>query len=90
MASTFSGFPLSNGAPIVAGYEGTDDLGAFTVLVDRSNWPGASGSPIHLDNRRVIGIVLGRRIGDATGLTYGSVARLVRALLPAAQPEPTK
>ena len=90
----FSGFPLNNGAPIsavgfVAGYENTD-LGAFTVLVDRSNWPGASGSPIYLQNGRVIGIVLGRGVGDATGLTYGRVARFVRELLPAAQPQPTK
>jgi hypothetical protein len=85
----FSGFPLSNVAPIsavgfVAGYQGTDDLGTFTIIVDRSTWPGASGSPIYLPNGRVIGMVLARGTGEGIGLTYGRVGHFVYDFLPEA------
>ena len=83
----FTGFPLSKQVPFttlgaVASYSATDELGTSTVVVDKANWPGASGSPIYLTNGRVIGILLARGAGDGSGLTYGLTSRLVTRLLP--------
>lgn len=59
------------------------------MLVDKNNWPGASGSPIYLEDGRVIGVLVQRGIGinDAAGLTLGRVSKLIVPFLP---PEPPK
>jgi len=85
----FTGFPLSNVIPItsigsVAAYWATDDLGTFTVVVDKNGWPGASGSPIYLQDGHVIGMVFSRGIGEGTGLTYGRISKFISDFLPKA------
>ena len=35
-----------------------DDRGPRELVVDKTTWPGASGSPIYLENGMVIGILL--------------------------------
>jgi hypothetical protein len=86
----FSGFPLSNVSPITAvGFIGgytKDAEGRQTIILDRTAWPGASGSPIYLQNGHVIGIVLSRGTGDAIGLAYGRarLQRFVEEFLPKA------
>jgi hypothetical protein len=93
--AAFSGFPLTRtpitGIGFIAGYQAREDVGTFSVLLDRTNWPGASGSPIYLQNGRVIGVVLARGTGDRMGLTLGRPSRFVEQLLPPkAASEPKK
>lgn len=59
----FTGFPLQRVTPItseghVAGFVPIDgDPNEFDYFVDKTAWPGASGSPLYLANGKVIGIV---------------------------------
>ncbi len=70
----FTGFPLSNTVPLttlgaIASYSATDELGTSMIVVDKANWPGASGSPIYLTDGRVVGILVARGAGEGSGLT---------------------
>lgn len=81
----FSGFPLNNPIPLttigaIATYSSTSSGG--TIVMDKTAWPGASGSPIYLQNGRVIGIVLARGTGDAAGLAYGRTVLSINNMLP--------
>ena len=61
----FSGFPLINPAtPVsaigyVAGYT-KDANGLADLIIDRTSWPGAGGSPVYLSNGNVVGMILER------------------------------
>jgi hypothetical protein len=71
----FTGFPLQATDPVtsvgtVAGYQA--EGGYSTVLIDKNAWPGASGSPIFLDDgKTVVGVVLRTGTGDAAGISFG-------------------
>ena len=86
-AVAFTGFPLSLTQPITSrGAVGTyrivkDDFGPRELIIDKNAWPGASGSPVYLENGRVIGLIVQRGIGDGSGIaiarTSGFVARFI-------------
>lgn len=73
----FTGFPLGNSVPIssigiVAGYVSADTGAPFgKILVDKSAWPGASGSPIYLQNGKVVGVVIQTGVGLESGIAIG-------------------
>lgn len=85
--AAFTGFPLQQILPITsrgftAAYRDIrDDRGPRELVVDKTTWPGASGSPIYLENGMVIGILLQRGIGDGAGITIGRPASFIEGLL---------
>ncbi len=84
-AIAFSGFPLGNMIPItskgfVATYRFKGDQPSELVL-DKSNWPGASGSPVYLPNGKVVGIILSRGVNDGYGLSYARALAVLRTFL---------
>lgn len=85
--AAFTGFPLQYIVPItsrgfIATYRNTSDkMGPRELIIDKPNWPGASGSPIFLENGRVIGIILQRGIGNALGITIGRPAAFLERVL---------
>ncbi len=67
----FTGFPLESLRPITSlGDIASSDRNSHRVIIDRSAWPGASGSPVYLDDGRVIGVLIKRGTNDASGLAY--------------------
>ena len=79
----FMGFPLQNTAPITSiGYIGglaaidSSDTG-YDYIIDKSTWPGASGSPVFLPNGKVIGIIQKRGVNEGFGLSYGRSAAVI-------------
>jgi hypothetical protein len=82
----FSGFPLQNLHPItskgyVAGYNFNERDEMVQIILDRTAWPGASGSPVYVDSGRVVGILTLRGTGDAAGLAYAQSAELIARFL---------
>ena len=83
----FAGFPLQNQVPLsalgnVAGYANVvDSQGPHDLLIDRTAWHGASGSPIYTIDGKVIGMVRATGIGDAIGLAVGTPSRLIQIFL---------
>ena len=84
----FTGFPLDIKIPItskgsVAAYMDFDDetRTAKTLLVDKTGWPGASGSPIYLKNGKVIGMATRTGTGTGAGLAYGVTANQITRFL---------
>lgn len=78
----FTGFPLNLVRPVtskghIASYLPSEQF----VMVDKTAWPGASGSPLYLADGTVIGIVL--RIGkdEGSGLTYARSVELIADFL---------
>jgi hypothetical protein len=84
----FTGFPLEDVVPltsrgIVGGYL-IDSVGAFSrLVVDKSAWPGASGSPIYTANGQVVGIVIATGTGAAAGITIGRSSVAISTFLKA-------
>ena len=79
----FTGFPLNYTFPVtsigyIAGLTGVDanDIG-FDYIIDKSTWPGASGSPIFLSNGKVIGIIQKYGKNEGSGLAYGRSAAII-------------
>jgi S1-C subfamily serine protease len=79
----FAGFPLSYTFPVtsigyIAGLKEPDtvDIG-FDYIIDKSTWPGVSGSPIFIPNGRVIGIIQKRGKDEGSGLAYGRSATII-------------
>ena len=89
---TFTGFPLHNQTPIsgrgtVASFQmikGRNQRG-LVLLVHAIVWPGVSGSPLYLENSRVVGLVTGLMTGRAQGITIARPARFIKALLESKQ-----
>lgn len=84
----FTGFPLNMSLPMTArgaitGYRSGGSRQAFDILLDRSSWPGASGSPIFREDGQVVGIVIGTGVGEADGLSVGKSGVAIQAFLSA-------
>jgi S1-C subfamily serine protease len=67
----FTGFPLESVAPItskgyLAGYFPREQW----FGIDKSGWPGASGSPVYDTKGLVIGLMIRRTASDAGGLGF--------------------
>jgi V8-like Glu-specific endopeptidase len=84
----FTGFPLRMRDPVtsrafVATYR-VERHGMATIpriVLDRSSWPGSSGSPVYLSNGRVIGVVVEKGTGEAEGITLVRPAGAFREIL---------
>ena len=76
----FTGYPLRMGRPLTSkGYIAArypDQL-----IVDKSVWPGASGSPVYTAEGKVIGLILKTGLGLGTGLTYAAPADAIMNFL---------
>src|ERR1700730_13432687 len=82
----FTGFPLRNVTPItsigaIAGYTDERGTGPLSIIVDKNNWPVASGSPIYLQNGKVVGMLALRGAGEGAGLTYGRTSKALSDVL---------
>lgn len=95
----FTGFPLSFVEPItsqgiIGTYRGlTANLGPTELVIDKSAWPGASGSPVFGEKANVVGILTQRGFNDASGLAFAIPGHAVKKFLtdnPAAKSENKK
>ena len=83
----FTGFPLQYKIPIssignVSGYAAPGENPGLRVLImDKTGWPGASGSPIYLINGKVVGMLLLRGTGEGSGTAYGRPSRFIEDFL---------
>jgi hypothetical protein len=83
----FTGFPLSTAQPItargtIATYWGmANEDHPRDIVIDHSNWPGASGGPVYLANGKVIGLILKRGMNDAAGLAFARSAISIESFL---------
>lgn len=81
----FSGFPLQTIDPItsagfVAGY--APPPGYDTVIIDKTAWPGASGSPVYLaDGKTVVGMITKTGAGEGAGLAYAVIGERIATVL---------
>jgi hypothetical protein len=72
-AVAFTGFPLSAIIPYtsranIVAYPPPVKPGASHILLDKTAWPGASGSPVYISNGDVVGLIIQRGEGAASGL----------------------
>ena len=86
----FTGFPLQFQIPLscvgnVSGYVRTrdDGRGPRAMIMDKSAWPGASGSPMYLGNGKVVGLVGQRGTNDGSGRAIAVPSRLIQEFLKA-------
>jgi S1-C subfamily serine protease len=85
--TAFTGFPLGSPSPVTsrgftAAYrDAQDERGPRELIIDKTAWPGASGSPIYIEDGRVIGIVLARGTGEGAGIAIGRPASFIERLL---------
>jgi S1-C subfamily serine protease len=83
----FTGFPLQFKEPLTArGYIAAyaeirpDDV-PKTLIIDRTAWPGASGSPVYLRDGTIIGIVVSTGTGEASGITMARTGTVIQEFL---------
>ena len=87
----FTGFPLNYTVPLssigtVSGYMTViDERGPREIIMDKAAWPGASGSPIYLQDGKVVGILVLRGIGDGSGRAIGRPSRFIQEFLTSAK-----
>jgi hypothetical protein len=86
----FTGFPLSFSVPItsrgaIATYRAKDTLGAAEMLIDKTAWPGASGSPVYLSNGKVVGVLIQIFTGQGSGLSVGRSSHLIEQFMASAR-----
>jgi S1-C subfamily serine protease len=86
-AAAFTGFPLERTSPItsigsVAGRHtlGDDDRWFF-YLLDKTAWPGASGSPVYTESGKVIGIITRTGTADSAGISFARCSAAIENLL---------
>ncbi len=78
----FTGFPLDSTVPVTSsGIIASFRTGDQEILIDKSGWPGASGSPVYAANGQVLGVIIKRGIGDGTGLAYARLSSVVMDFL---------
>ncbi len=80
----FTGFPLSFLRPVTS----KGNIASYVearqeFVIDKTAWPGASGSPVYLSDGSVIGIVRETGGGVGAGLTYARPAEWITAFLTA-------
>lgn len=87
-AVAFTGFPLQFQVPLssvgtVSGYvkPHADGRGPRAIIMDKSAWPGASGSPMYLGNGKVVALVGQRGVNDGSGRAIGVPSRLIKEFL---------
>jgi V8-like Glu-specific endopeptidase len=67
-AIAFTGFPLQFVFPITSkGYVASYDPSTQKLIIDKTTWPGASGSPLYASDGKVIGIVIEQGIDKSAG-----------------------
>jgi len=67
-------------AATIAGFSETDRKRA--IVIDKSAWPGASGSPIFAsDGKQIIGMITEAGIGDTSGRSFGVTGETILAVL---------
>jgi len=89
MEVCFTGFPLHTRIPIsghgiVASLQALPSSGekhSLTLLLHAEVWPGTSGSPLFLEDGRVIGLMAAMGTGSSQGISYARPARFITALL---------
>lgn len=83
----FTGFPLSLVVPLSArGYVAAlrrydDGFGPMELFLDRTAWPGSSGSPVYLSTGKVVGLVIETGRGHASGLAIARPIAVIRPFL---------
>ncbi len=84
----FTGFPLQFQVPLssignVSGYvkPHEDGRGPRAIIMDKSAWPGASGSPMYLITGKVVALVGQRGVNDGSGRAIGVPSRLIKEFL---------
>lgn len=79
----FTGFPLEFTFPITSkgfvggklAIESSDTY--YDLVIDKSAWPGASGSMVYLSNGKVIGMIRATGVSLASGLAYARTAAAI-------------
>jgi Trypsin-like peptidase domain len=83
----FIGFSLQVTSPVVK----TGNVKKFVVTniyIDKSAWPGASGSPIFLpDGKQVVGMITETGIENSAGSSFGVAGDKIAAILAEARPK---
>ncbi|MGH9824016.1 MAG: S1 family peptidase [Blastocatellia bacterium] len=80
----FTAYPLDFLRPVTAkGYIASYIPASNQIVIDRTAWPGASGSPVYLSDGRVIGVILQTGIGLGSGLAYARPSESVLDFLTA-------
>jgi len=78
----FTGFPLGFHVPVTSkGYIAAYSGGDKKLLIDKSAWPGASGSPVYDADGKVIGLLIATGLAEGAGLTYAEPADVVLEFL---------
>jgi V8-like Glu-specific endopeptidase len=81
-AVAFTGFPLDALMPLtsrgaIASYRTFGDTGRTEMILDKSAWPGASGSPVFLSNGHVVGMIVRAGVNAGAGLAYAATAAAI-------------
>jgi Trypsin-like peptidase domain len=64
----------------IASVSGADSKHA--MVIDKSAWPGASGSPIFAsDGKQIVGMITETGIGDTSGRSFGVTGEAILAIL---------
>jgi S1-C subfamily serine protease len=82
----FTGFPLSAVIPLtarahIAAYPIPFKPGETHFEMDITAWPGASGSPVYIANGNVVGLVIQRGEGGASGISIAVDSRAIGRFL---------
>lgn len=80
------GLDTTSISAVVTGSSATEN--SFAIEIDKSAWPGASGSPIFAaDGKSVLGLITRTGIGDTSGKTFGVACDAITAVLAEAKPK---
>lgn len=78
----FTGFPLQVPRPMTSkGSLATIFEVDKRIVIDKSAWKGASGSPVYLSDGKVIGIIIQKGTGEGEGLAFARSAEMITDFL---------